>query len=66
MTIQEFQKAILSLEKAEMVNYTTHPHLRKSVGNSLETTGSQKSKDSKNSDTPQKQDNKHIVISSLS
>ena len=64
-TIQEFQKAVSRLEKAKIVNYTTHPHLRKSVGNSLETTGSQKSKDSKSKKTSQSQGKEHIVISSI-
>ena len=35
-TIQERLKAVSNLEKAKTVNFTTHPHLRKSVGNSLE------------------------------
>ena len=64
-TIQERLKAVSSLEKAKTVNFTTHPHLRKSVGNSLETTGNQKSTNSNSEDTSQRQGNEHIVISRI-
>ena len=63
MTIQERLKAVSRLEKLPIPDYRTSPSQSKTNEKSPETTGSQKSKDSEISATPQNQVNEHIVIS---
>ena len=63
MNSKKLLEAVSRLNKKNIVSLKSHPHLRKSVANSLESIEKQKSKRTLSSGKNLKQQSSHIIIS---